>query len=122
MARLIDLRSVWLLRSTLSNMAWTIMILFLWWPRLPMFACLFLWLLCAHGPFFSWISRMHSFMVIPSRRVYMEQSPGFVAQEESGLVCKLRLSLYGLKQSPQAWFSRFSLMVQEIDMVRSTIT
>ena len=32
--------------------------------------------------------------------VYMEQPPGFVAQGESGLVCRLRRSLYGLKQSP----------------------
>ena len=34
--------------------------------------------------------------------VYMEQLPGFVTQGESGLVCKLRRSLYGLKKSPQA--------------------
>ena len=40
--------------------------------------------------------------------IYMEQPPGFVAQGKSGLVCKLRHSLYGLKQSPRAWFSRFS--------------
>ena len=32
-----------------------------------------------------------------AKQVYMEQSPGFVAQGESGLVCKLRRSLYGLK-------------------------
>ena len=32
----------------------------------------------------------------------MEQPPGFVTQGESGLICKLRHSLYGLKQSPQA--------------------
>ena len=32
-----------------------------------------------------------------AEQVYMEQSPGFVAQGESGLVCKLRRSLYGLK-------------------------
>ena len=37
--------------------------------------------------------------------VYMEQPLGFVVQRESGLVCKLRRFLYGLKQSPQAWFS-----------------
>ena len=52
--------------------------------------------------------------------VYMEQPPGFVAQGESGLVCKLRRSLYGLKQSPRAWFSRFSSVVQEFGMIRST--
>ena len=33
---------------------------------------------------------------------YMEQSPRFVAQGESSLVCSLRCSLYGLKQSPRA--------------------
>ena len=51
----------------------------------------------------------------------MEQPPGFVAQGESGLVCKLRRSLYGLKQSPRAWFSRFSLVVQEYCMIQSAV-
>ena len=46
-----------------------------------------------------------------AEEVYMEQIPNFVAHGESGLVCKLRCSLYGLKQSPRAWFSRFSLVV-----------
>ncbi|RVW34472.1 Retrovirus-related Pol polyprotein from transposon RE2 [Vitis vinifera] len=55
-----------------------------------------------------------------AEEVYMEQPPGFVAQGESGLVCRLRRSLYGLKQSPRAWFSRFSSVVQEFDMFRST--
>ena len=40
--------------------------------------------------------------------VYMEQPPGFVAQVEIGRVCRIRKSLYGLKQSPCAWFGKFS--------------
>ena len=51
---------------------------------------------------------------------YMEQPPGFVAQGESSLVCKLRRSLYGLKQSHRAWLSQFSLVVQEFSMIQST--
>ena len=54
-----------------------------------------------------------------TEEVYMEQPPGFVAQGESGLVCKLSRSLYGLKQSPRAWFSRFSSVVQEFGMIQS---
>ena len=50
----------------------------------------------------------------------MEQPPSFVAQGESGLVCRLRRYLYGLKQSPRAWFGRFSFVVQEFGMLRST--
>ena len=35
-------------------------------------------------------------------------------------MCRLRRSLYGLKQSPRAWFGRFSSVVQEFGMLRST--
>ncbi|OWM65682.1 hypothetical protein CDL15_Pgr017179 [Punica granatum] len=53
-------------------------------------------------------------------KVYMEQPPGFVAQGEYfGKVCKLRKSLYGLKQSPRAWFGRFSSAVIKFGLVRS---
>nr|CAD1821673.1 unnamed protein product [Ananas comosus var. bracteatus] len=51
--------------------------------------------------------------------VYIEQPPGFVAQRELGRVCRLRKSLYGLKQSPRAWFGRFSEVVQEFGMKKS---
>ncbi|RVW47850.1 Retrovirus-related Pol polyprotein from transposon RE1 [Vitis vinifera] len=44
-----------------------------------------------------------------------------IASGESGLVCRLRRSLYGLKQSPRAWFNRFSSIVQEFGMFRSTV-
>nr|KYP61339.1 hypothetical protein KK1_015826 [Cajanus cajan] len=51
----------------------------------------------------------------------MEQPPGFVAQEECGLVCRLRRSLYGLKQSPQAWFGKFSHIVQSFGLKHSEV-
>ena len=35
-------------------------------------------------------------------------------------MCRLRRSLYGLKQSPRAWFCRFSSVVQEFGMLRNT--
>ena len=55
-----------------------------------------------------------------AEEVYIEQPLGFVAQGESGLVCRLRCSLYGFKQSPRAWFDRFSFVVQDFGMLRST--
>ena len=43
--------------------------------------------------------------------VYMEQPLGFVAKRESGKVCRLHKAIYGLKQSPRAWFGKFSEVV-----------
>ncbi|RVW25919.1 Retrovirus-related Pol polyprotein from transposon RE2 [Vitis vinifera] len=37
------------------------------------------------------------------------------------MAAMLRRSLYGLKQSPRAWFGRFSFVVQEFGMLRSTV-
>ncbi|KAM7509738.1 hypothetical protein LguiB_008613 [Lonicera macranthoides] len=51
--------------------------------------------------------------------VYMEQPPGFVAQGEYGKVCHLRKSLYGLKQSPRAWFEKFSQAIETFGMAKS---
>ena len=51
--------------------------------------------------------------------VYMEQLPRFVAHGEIGKVCRLRKSLYGLKQSPRAWFSKFSQVVEKFGLQKS---
>jgi len=39
--------------------------------------------------------------------VYMEILPGFATAQTKGKVLRLKKSLYGLKQSPKAWFDRF---------------
>ena len=44
--------------------------------------------------------------------VYMDPPPGF--EEKFGTwICKLKKSLYGLKQSPRAWFERFTQVVKK---------
>ena len=49
----------------------------------------------------------------------MEQPLGFVAQWEIGKVCRLRESLYGLKQIPRAWFGKFNQIVETFGMQKS---
>ena len=44
--------------------------------------------------------------------VYMDLPSGFEDNGRNNLVCKLRLSLYDLKQSPTAWFERFTKIVK----------
>lgn len=45
--------------------------------------------------------------------VFMKAPPGFEEMTNGGKVCKLKKSLYGLKQSPRAWFERFTKAVKE---------
>ncbi|XP_042501739.1 uncharacterized protein LOC122079386 isoform X2 [Macadamia integrifolia] len=44
--------------------------------------------------------------------VYMEQPPRYVAQgERTSCVCRFHKAIYGLKQSPRAWFDKFSATI-----------
>ncbi|RVW64174.1 Retrovirus-related Pol polyprotein from transposon RE1 [Vitis vinifera] len=46
--------------------------------------------------------------------VYMEIPPGFEESMAKNQVCKLQKSLYDLKQSPRAWFDRFTKAVLKL--------
>ncbi len=40
--------------------------------------------------------------------MYMEQPPGYVNQTHPNLVCRLKKTLYDLKQAPRAWSNKIS--------------
>ena len=49
----------------------------------------------------------------------MKQLSDFVAQGESRKVCRPNKSLYGLKQSPRAWFEQLVSIVRAFGLSRS---
>ena len=51
--------------------------------------------------------------------IYMDQPQGFVEEGTQYLVCKLKKSLYGLKQSPRAWYQRIDLFFTQERFSRS---
>ncbi|BFG36682.1 hypothetical protein CerSpe_229560 [Prunus speciosa] len=51
--------------------------------------------------------------------IYMDPPPGIPVTSKEGVVCKLRKSLYGLKQSPRAWFGRFAASMKKFGYVQS---
>jgi hypothetical protein len=51
--------------------------------------------------------------------IYMDQLEGFVVPEKENLICRLKKSLYGLKQSPRQWYMRFDSFMIPHDFKRS---
>ncbi|CAA7024341.1 unnamed protein product [Microthlaspi erraticum] len=51
--------------------------------------------------------------------VYMTQPPGFVNKDEPQAVCKLRKAIYGLKQTPQAWYNELRTFLLQYGFVNS---
>ena len=52
-------------------------------------------------------------------KIYMRQPDGFVVKGKEELVCRLKRSLYGLKQSPRMWYQKFDAFELKIGYVRS---
>jgi hypothetical protein len=44
--------------------------------------------------------------------VYMEQPEGFQLSDHPDFVCKLKKSLYRLKQDPRAWYHRLDMLLE----------
>lgn len=52
--------------------------------------------------------------------IYMEQPSGFVQRGKEHLVCKLKKSLYGLKQASRAWYQKIDASLLSWGFERST--
>jgi hypothetical protein len=51
--------------------------------------------------------------------IYMKQPEGFFVKGKKELVCKLKKSLYGLKQSPRMWYKKFDTYMLGLGFTRS---
>ena len=49
-----------------------------------------------------------------NEEVYMDLPPGYGTADGTRVVCRLWKFLYGLKQSPRAWFGRFTTFMRKI--------
>lgn len=52
--------------------------------------------------------------------IYMEQPEGYIKPGQEHLVCKLKKSIYGLKQSPRCWSKAFTEFMKDIGFKQST--
>ena len=52
--------------------------------------------------------------------VFVKQAPGFAVKGAEHMVLKLRKTLYGLRQAPQAWNAKLDTTLGELGFTRCT--
>ena len=55
----------------------------------------------------------------PDEEIYMTQPEGYVKPGNEHLVCRLKKSIYGLKQSPRCWNRALSEYLESMGYIRS---
>lgn len=56
-----------------------------------------------------------------NEEVYMQQPDGFVSSGNEQLVCKLRKSIYGLKQASRGWYLKFYKVVTSLGFEKNKV-
>jgi hypothetical protein len=51
--------------------------------------------------------------------IYMKQPEGYVVKGKKELICKMKKSLYGLKQPPRMWYQKFDTYMLGLGFTRS---
>ena len=51
--------------------------------------------------------------------IYMKKPEGFTTKGNKELVCKLKKTMYGLKQSPRMWHQKFDTFIRGLGFTRS---
>jgi Reverse transcriptase (RNA-dependent DNA polymerase) len=53
--------------------------------------------------------------------IYMKQPEGFVVKDKEHMGCRLKRSIYGLKQASRQWYLKFDQVITEFGFKENTI-
>ncbi|RVW47126.1 Retrovirus-related Pol polyprotein from transposon RE1 [Vitis vinifera] len=112
------IRLGWSPKVSPNPMALTIKKLLLQLPSSILFVYFYPWQLISIGRFTNFDVKNAFLNGDLEEEVYMDIPVGLETTSNFNKVCRLRKSLYGLKQSPRAWFERFTKVVKGYGFVQ----